>query len=131
MSAEPISFARQLHLLLERHRSQTGKPLSIRSLAGSTGISVQALLNLADGSSLFPRLDTARALCRFFGIALDYFNLETEAECMAYLAAHQPDSMLRDLSQEANSLTPRGRRNVLAIMEWIRRAVRATETAER
>lgn len=120
-----ISVSEQIRLLLE---SAAGAEVNISQVAQATGISDQALANLLQGKSANPRLSTLLALCQHSGISLDYFACETEAACRAYLYHHQMQAaspLLGEIENAAMHLSPKGQRNVLAIMEWMQRAVPA------
>lgn len=89
-------------------------------------MSPQALLNLLDDSSHYPRLETVRRLCRVYGISMDYFDCSTEKDCLDYLARQRVirSTELEEIARSAEALTSRGQRNVLNILEWLRRARR-------
>lgn len=126
MDSEAITFQQQFQILLDRLRDPQGKPYSLATLAQATGLSDQSLAYLLEGRSQFPRLDTLRALCRFYHISLDYFACETEADCHRYLLEQLAASstLLNDIAMEAAALTPKGQRNVLTMLEWLRQMKR-------
>lgn len=117
-----ISVGEQVRLLLEL---RTEADVNISRIAQATGISDQALANLIQGKSVNPRLSTLLTLCQHYGISLDYFACETEAECRAYLYNHQmqiASPLICEIESAAAHLSPKGQRNVLAIIEWMQRA---------
>lgn len=120
--ASAFPFCLQLTLLIEAVPQSSGQPYPVADLARQMGVSPQALLNLLNDKSHHPRLDTVRRLCRVYGISLDYFECATEAACLDYLARHRVASstQLQEISRSAETLTPRGQRNVLKILEWLR-----------
>lgn len=122
---DPISFAKQFHILVETVVDERGRGVSIAALARATAIAEQSLLNLLSGKSETPRLETARRLCHFFGIDLDYFDQDNERACREYLAqrrnAHSLD-LLQDIASEAETLSGKGQKHVLTLLEWLRRA---------
>lgn len=123
--AEPFSH---FVVLIQHLHAPNGKPYRIAAIAHGADIGEQTLLNLLDGTTHSPRIDTARRLCRFFGIELDYFSLETEAQCRDYLLQHRMDhasTLVKDIAREASTLTLRGQQNVLAILE-LRQRVRSS-----
>ena len=122
MDSESITFQQQFQILIDRLRDPHGKPYSLGTLAQATALSDQSLAYLLEGRSQFPRLDTLRAICRFYHISLDYFACETEADCHRYLLAQlaSSSSLLNDIAVEAAALTPKGQRNVLTMLEWLR-----------
>ena len=123
-TTQRIKFSDQLRLLIDI-RSIDNEPLpSVKALARAMNMSDQTLLNLLDGSAASPRLETARAICSYYGITLDYFDCETEAACRDYLARHQlrASPLLQAIDEETAELSPRGKRNVLSLLEWVRRA---------
>lgn len=119
-----LTFGEQFRLLIRFQTDAHGQPHSMTKVAEATGISVQTLLNLLDGTAGSPRYDNARRLCRFYGITLDYFDCETEAACRDYLAQHRIDAATPEthtIEEESQALSPRGKRNILAFIEWVRR----------
>jgi transcriptional regulator with XRE-family HTH domain len=117
-----ISAGRQFAILLEEGVEMQGQRYTLAGAAAATGISDQALANLLHGKTESPRLQTARALCRLYGISLAYFDLETEEACRAYLAHHRQrfgPATVREIVSLSDQLSPRGKRNILAILRWI------------
>lgn len=122
---EPMSFHQQITILFEMMVDATGKPHSANAVAAQTGISQQTILNFITGTIQNPRLDNLRTLCRFFGISLDYFDCQTEAECRAFLAQHQINTqgeIIHEIAAQTESLSAKGKRNVLAVLLLIERA---------
>ena len=118
-----INAGRQIAVLLEDGVDIHGHSYTLAGAAAATGISNQALANLLHGKSESPRLETARALCRLYGISLAYFDLETEEACQAYLLHHRrhfAPATVREIVSLSDQLSPRGKRNILAILHWIR-----------
>jgi transcriptional regulator with XRE-family HTH domain len=124
MPPDPISFQTQFRILIDMLRDPQGKPYSIATLAQAANVSDQSLLYLLDGRTQHPRLETVRALCRFYHISLDYFDCETEAACRVYLLEQisASSNLLHTIAVEATRLTPKGQRSVLAVLEWLRRS---------
>ena len=125
MTNESLSIGKQIALLIEHGCDIHGQQYSLADVARLTGIRYQTLANLIDESSSNSRLKTLRTLCRLYGISLDYFACETEAACLSTLQQHQlthaPDK-IRKIDSETQKLSAKGKRNVLAMMEWIRAA---------
>lgn len=120
-----VSVSEQISLLLEYGAEATGGRHSLSEIAEATGISYQALANLIQGKSTNPRLNTLLAICQYYGISLDYFACETVDACQECLYRHQVRvgcSLIGEIEHVSGSLSPKGRRNVLAIMEWMRLA---------
>ena len=119
----PVNVGRQLALMVEHGVDAAGRTRHLREVADLTGIRYQTLANLIQGRTASPRLMTLLALCRFYGISLDYFACETEATCQDMLDRHRISSasaLISEIEQASNRLSARGKRNVLAIMEWMR-----------
>ncbi|MEO8392497.1 MAG: hypothetical protein ABI700_05845, partial [Chloroflexota bacterium] len=70
-----------------------------------------------------PRLDSLRRICTFYDLALDYFECETEAECLSFLAqnaAEGTSAVVRTIDQEAETLAPLAKHKVLRLLERFR-----------
>ena len=91
-------------------------------LARAIGLTQQTLQNILHQRIDNPRLNTLRALCVFYEISLDYFDLPTEETCHHYLAAQQlklAPSIIHQIDHETRGLTAKGHRNILAVLEWM------------
>lgn len=122
MAVESISFQQQFHILVDMLRDPHGKPYSMATLAKAANISDQSLSYLLEGRSQYPRLETLREICRFYHISIDYFHCDTVSECRTYLLARLSESstMLHDIAEAAEALTPRGQRHVVTMLEWLK-----------
>ncbi len=129
MAVEPLSFQQQFHILINVLRDPQGKPYSMATLAKAAGVSDQSLSYLLDGQSQYPRLETLRAICSFYHISIDYFECDTESDCRAYLleCLAESSTLLHDIASEAQALTPRGQRNVLTMLEWLRQVKKTVQ----
>lgn len=125
MTSKLISINQQIAFLIEYGRDLQAKQYSLAEVAKLTGVRYQTLANLIDESSSNPRLKTLRALCQLYGISLDYFACETEESCINTLKQHQlanASEEIHKIDNETSTLSAKGKRNVLAMMEWIRAA---------
>ena len=121
----PVNVRWQIAYLLENGVDTQGSTHTLADVAHATGISYQTLANLIEGKSSNPRLKTLQTLCQFYGISLDYFACETETDCQNYLVQHRmqvASPVMHEIASAYGDLSPRGQRNVLAIVEWMRLA---------
>ncbi|MGB7339633.1 MAG: helix-turn-helix transcriptional regulator [Phototrophicaceae bacterium] len=121
-----MKISQQISLLIEHGRDNCGQKLSLADVARVTGIRYQTLSNLINGSSSNPRLNTLRTLSKLYDTSLDYFDCENEDACLELLKRQIVDMSdnIQEIDLETSSLSGKGKRNVLAIMEWIRRATK-------
>ena len=123
MMPEQFPFKEQFRILINSVLTPEGNKYSIAAISRGTGLKEQTLLYLLDGGTEYPVLDSARKLCRFFHITLDYFECQTEAECQEFLAqsaAQQASEVIRQIDEQAETLTPSAKGNVLRLLERIR-----------
>lgn len=123
MSPDGIQFREQLQILIGSVPAPDGLPYSLAAIAEATELSEQSLRYLLEGRTEYPRLNTARRLCSFYDISLDYFGCETEADCRAYLAqlvSQRASPLLREIDQTADTLTPSSKRRVFRLLERFR-----------
>lgn len=123
-NSQPFPLQSQLQILLD-YGAPPDDVSSLTELAEATGLSDQTLANLLQGKSTSPRLKTLLTLCQCFNISLDYFACTSESQCREYLFLHRLKWVLplvSEIEMAAINLSPRGQRNVLAIMEWMRLA---------
>lgn len=112
----------QLSTLLANGRSTDGNAYSIQALAEVIHVSDQALRNLLNGRTVSPRLETARSICRLYGITLDYFSLESEPTCQTHLLHKQQHAspILRAIDEQSRQLSPTATESLIRIAIWIR-----------
>jgi transcriptional regulator with XRE-family HTH domain len=111
----------QFSILLADGRNVEGRAHSIQSLAKAVELSDQALLNLLNGRTISPRLETARAICQLYGITLDYFGLDSVAACQRYLlrAQQQTSPTLLAIDEQSRQLSPTTLESLARIVAWI------------
>ena len=117
-----VLIGQQIRFLIEWAKENQAKSYSLREIAQAAGLSTQGLTNILDGTTPDPRLEPIRNLCRFFHISLDYLNCRTEAECRAYLMRRlieQGTPTLQQIAIESQQLSPRGRDNVMVVLQWL------------
>lgn len=130
MAPEGISFQEQMRILIETLPAPDGTPYKLAAIAQAIAVSEQSLTYLLDGRTQFPRLNTARRLCRFYGISLDYFTCTSEAECRVYLVQHASQNaspMIREIEEQSGTLSISGKRRVLRLLGRLRRLRRSSK----
>lgn len=126
---EAVDTCLHVRLLLEYGQDQHGQPYTPTEISRQINISQQTLSRLMTGKSRNISLHTARQLCAFYGISLDYFACTDEAECLRFLSQHQHiASPLLEIERETNRLSDKGQRNVLTILQWLLRARQSQNT---
>lgn len=121
-TTDGVSFRRQLQLLTKYAVNPRGKPYSTSEIAAGIGISVQGLYYLLDGKNESPRMSTTRRICTFFDVPIDYFNCDTEMECMKILVrrrAAQSPTVIGVIDRDSALLNERGRRSLLNVIRWL------------
>ncbi len=117
-----VSIGQQIRLLMEWAKAHRGKSYSLREIARAADLSTQGLTNILDGTTPDPRVEPLRNLCRLFQVSLDYLNCQTEAECRAYLMQRlieHSTPILQQIAVESQQLSPRGRDNVMVVLQWL------------
>lgn len=117
-----VSIGQQIRLLMEWSKAHQGKSYSLREIARAADLTTQGLTNILDGITPDPRVEPLRNLCRFFQISLDYLSCRTESDCRAYLMHHLIDygtPLLQQIAVESQQLSPRGRDNVMVVLQWL------------
>lgn len=120
--SEMLAIGRQMQLLLEYTPEPNTRPSSIAALADVLGLTQQTLQNILHGRIDNPRLNTLKALCQFYGISLDYFDLQSEDQCRHYLAAKQLKAappVIQQIDHETQTLTGKAQNNILSALEWM------------
>lgn len=114
---DEFSFAEKLALLFEFE----GEGKSVSTVASAIGISQSTLSRLKAGK-IETNIGITLALCKYFGVGLEYFDLPTEAECKNYLASLndvEHDPLMVELSGELDKLSSQELTNVLAMLSWL------------
>jgi transcriptional regulator with XRE-family HTH domain len=122
-----MELKRQIALLLNYLPDTDGQPYSANDLAHRMGVSPQAVLNLLEGNSANPRLDTLRQLCNVLGISLDYFGLLDEQDCIEYLKVKRvarSTPTIQAIHLQSSNLSRRATANVLVMLSWAEIAAR-------
>ena len=83
-----------------------GLNVTYTAIADATGESWTNFRKIRKGENANPGLRTMEALARYFGVKLDYFQCESEAECLAYLNGITENSVLSRAKMRAHSLSP-------------------------
>ena len=123
MMPEHFPFRDQLRILIDTLPSPDGSSYTVAAIAKATELTEKSIRNMLNGRTQNPHLDTLRDLCRFYQISLDYFECESEAECRAFLeqnVAQQASDVVREIDQQAETLTPSAKSNVLRLLERFR-----------
>jgi transcriptional regulator with XRE-family HTH domain len=112
----------QFATLLAEGRSSDGKVYSVQALVEAIQVSDQALRNLLNGKTISPRLETARSICHFYGITLDYFSLDSAAACQTYLlhCRQHTSPTLRSIDEQGRQLSPAAMESLIRVALWIR-----------
>jgi transcriptional regulator with XRE-family HTH domain len=121
---DTFSVSQQLALLLEHGIDSSGQFYTVQKLSDVSGISDQTLLNILNGTTTSPRLKTARAICQVYDLSLDYFDLDTSANCRAYLERHRQRHipLIREIDSSVSQLPPDGQRQITRVLFWIKAA---------
>ncbi len=119
MLDDPFPFREQLRILIQTLPDRDGNAYDITAIASATDLSAQSLLYMLDGRTNNPRLDSLRRICRFYNISLDYFECSSEEECRSFLAqsaAHRASPLVREIDQNAETLTSSDKSRVLRLI---------------
>jgi transcriptional regulator with XRE-family HTH domain len=120
MLDDQFPFREQLRLLIQTIPAPDGSEYDITAIANATGLSAQSLLYMLDGRTSNPRLDSLRNICWFYDISLDYFECSSEEECRSFLAqnaAQRASSLVHEIDQKAEALTPSDKSRVLRLID--------------
>ena len=124
-----LPFSRKLNLLLQEGKTTRGEKLSTAAdIARQTGVSHQTIMNLLQGHSHNPRLNTLRALCEIYGITLDYFDCASEYDCRVHLlqrAVCANNPTLSEIKQRSDQLAAHTRKRVMTLITWVELGSRA------
>ncbi len=123
MMPEHFPFRDQLRILIDALPSPDGSSYTLAAIAQATNLTEKSIRYMLSGRTQNPHLDTLRHLCRFYQISLDYFECNSEEECRAFLgqnAALHASDVVREIDQQAETLTPSAKNNVLRLLERFR-----------
>jgi len=123
MLDDTFPFREQLRILIQTIAAPDGNAYDITAIAKATGLSAQSLLYMLDGRTNNPRLDSLRRICRFYNVALDYFECSSEEQCRSFLAqnaAHLASPLVREIDQKAEALKPPDKSRVLSLIDRLK-----------
>jgi transcriptional regulator with XRE-family HTH domain len=121
-----LSVPELVSLLFGHQRRSDGTTYTERDVAQATGMSQSTLSAIRRGIIQNPRIDSIKALCRFFQVKLDYFDSSSVAEALEHMAAGRteaPHDM--KLAMRLNRLTDDARRDLDRIIDYVMHADRA------
>jgi transcriptional regulator with XRE-family HTH domain len=122
-ATDRFPFREQFQILMTTQVTADGRPYPLGTLAKAAGLSEKSLQKMLDGRTQNPRLDSVRRICRFYRISLDYFDCETKAACLAFLAQNAAEGaslVVRTIDQEAETLPSAAKHQVLRLLERFR-----------
>jgi len=127
--SESFSVSKKVNLLFRVFLKFDGKSYTNREVAEYVGISIPTLVTIRNRPSLNPTLSTLQGICRFFGVPLDYFNCETEADCLDLIKRVQIGSygvntseanpLLREIIDKTMRMSSESQQEVLKVVTWI------------
>ncbi|MEO8394782.1 MAG: helix-turn-helix domain-containing protein, partial [Chloroflexota bacterium] len=91
-ATDRFPFRAQFQLLMTTLAGPDGRPCPLETLAQATALSEKTLQNMLEGRTRNPRLDSLRRICTFYHLSLDYFDCDTEAECLSFLAQNAAEA---------------------------------------
>ncbi len=129
-SQETITLAQKVDILFRRGKQQ-GIDTTYQAIGDATGETWTNIMKIRKGENTNPGLRTAEGLARYFGVNLDYFQCNTEAECWAYLSEISEQSITEKVRMRARNLSPEASqtldnmiKSVLQFMEQVDNAGR-------
>ena len=123
MTPEHFPFREQLRILIDTLPSPEGNSYTVAAIAEATELTEKSIRNMLNGRTQNPHLDTLRQLCQFYQISLDYFECESPEECRTFLlqnAAQRASEVVREIDEQAETLTAPSKGNVLRLLERLR-----------
>jgi len=130
--AQQRTFAERLSALIESARAGGLAPHSYREIsaaidrAGGPAMSPAYLQQLATGKRVNPKIHYVEALARLFGVPVTYF-FDEETIVDADGAAGEAKLM----AMRARELSPRGRRQVMDLLDLVERYERAERDGDK
>lgn len=92
--------------ILFRWGEEQGLNVTYKAVAEATGETWTNFNKIRRGANANPGLRTVEAMARYFGVKLDYFNCDSEAECWAYLKGLSENTVLMQAKKHTRSLSP-------------------------
>ena len=123
----PVS--KKVNLLFRVFLKFDGKSYTNREVAEYVGVSIPTLVTIRNRPALNPTLSTLQGICKFFGVPLDYFNCETEAECLDLIKRVQignygmrtseASPLIRQIIEKTMRMSSESQQEVLKVVTWI------------
>ena len=114
-----LPLAEQMKILFDSIRHPEGSVFTLQEVSDATGVSLGTIGQMRSGKISNPQLSTLRALCRFFGIPLRYFETRTREECYALLSdpATASAPALHEIAFRASGLSAQAQQDLLALIK--------------
>ena len=127
--SDSFAVGEKVNLLFRVFIKADGKSYTNREVAEYVGISIPTLVTIRNRPGLNPTLSTLQGICKFFGVPLDYFNCETEAESLDLIkhvqigsyGAHTSEAspLIRQILEKTMRMSGESQREVLKVVTWI------------
>jgi transcriptional regulator with XRE-family HTH domain len=119
--ARALTLADKLQILFEYGEARGISP-AYRAIAEATGENATNIRKIHKGENINPGLKILRALVKYFGVGLSYFDYDTRAECEAYLAQFAPARAADEIKLRANGMSEEGLTAVRNMLDFVRKA---------
>ena len=119
--ARTLSLAEKLELLF-RYGESRGISSAYRTIAEATGENANNIRKIHRGENNNPGLKILTALVQYFEVGLDYFLLNSKAECESYLSRIAAARQLEGVKLRANGLSEEGLNALNNMIDFVRKA---------
>ncbi len=122
MPKHQLTFAEKFDFLITWYEEQNKTTISEKEIADSTDMAYRSIHALRKGEKGNPQLATLQAICAHFDIGLSYFDCTTLEECRNYLDGRKEEQALAEIARRAEGISPEGLKNILNMIDFVRRA---------
>ena len=119
--ARALTLSEKLQILFDYGESR-GISSAYRAIAEATGENATNIRKIHRGENINPGFKILRALVRYFGVGLSYFDFDTRAGIEAYLAQFAPAKAVDDIKLRANGMSEEGLAAVRNMLDFVRKA---------
>ena len=100
-----------------------GQQYSVSYVSEQIGCSPGAVSSIRHGRTKKPKMETLAGLAKFFDVPLNYFQLETEEDCIKMIQDREIndvfDQQISTLAVKFRALSKEGREDILRMLDYI------------
>lgn len=123
MNKPPPTIADLVNLLFETIRRPDGRTYTEKEVSEHVNITQKTLNHIRTGRTPNPGISAIREISHFFGVSLDFFDVERLDDCYAFLNERKGQAerspSVEGILLRAVNLSDEAQQDVLRVISWV------------